>query len=248
MANYGGAASGALAGAASGAAVGSIIPGVGTAVGAVGGGLVGLLGGLFSGKKDAMKQIERLGPEAKEAILNTLKQVEQMQGPGGNYNQAQNYQSNLLSGSPEAFNRFAAPHRTEFEEQTIPRLSERFAGLGGPLGGPGLSSGFGQAIGGASTQFQSNLAGLYAQLQNQAAQQATGQYNTLLGYGLTPTFQSAYQQGQPGFGPTALAGFAQGAGTAFGQSYGNSLSNKFSDLFKSGGTAAPTGAPTGGLP
>ena len=95
----------------------------------------------------------------------------------------------MLSGSPEAYEKFAAPHLRQFQEQTIPMLAERFAGLGGGLGGGALgSTGFGQAVGGAGAQLQSNLANLYAQLQQQAAQSAFGNYNQLssLALGLSP--------------------------------------------------------------
>lgn len=242
MVNWGGAAGGATSGAAAGSAFGPW--------GAAGGAVLGGLGGLFSGSKDKIKNLDALLPQQKDYLLNILNQLQgQDQGSiGGNYGMANDYLSQILSGSPEAFERFAAPYRTEFEQQTIPRLAERFAGLGGGLGGGALgSSGFGQALGGAGAQFQSNLAGLYAQLQQQAAQQAMGQYNTLSNLGLgTNAFVMANRPGSLGFGGTSAAGLSQGIGSGIGQGIGTGLSNRFADYFgnKSGNTTNNNAANT----
>lgn len=223
MPNWGGAAAGAGAGALTGSALGPW--------GAAGGAVLGGLGGLFSGNKDKLRKIGVQTPE-QEALLRTTIQ-EALQGQAGqNYGQANDYVSQMLSGSPEAYQRFAAPYETQFQEQTLPGIAERFAGLGGPFGHAISSSGFGQAIGGAATQFKSNLAGLYAQLQQQAAQSAFGQQNQLTGFGLgTQAFQPTYQPGNLGFGGTALSGIAQGAGTGFGQAIGTNLSSRFANMF-----------------
>lgn len=219
----GSAGTGALSGAASGAAIGSFFPGIGTAIGTGVGGLIGLLGGYFGANDDEKgKFVSTLNPQQQQALGSVLQQMQQMQAPGGNYNQAQGYLSSMLQGSPQAYEQFAAPYRTEFEQQTLPGIAERFAGIGGGLGGGALgSSGFGQALGGAATQFQSNLSNLFANLRQQAAQQAFSQYGNLLSAGLGQ--YQAYQPGVPGFGATALSGLAQGAGSAFGQYAGNRL-------------------------
>lgn len=203
----GGAFSGAAAGAGAGSAFGPW--------GAGAGGLIGLIGGLFGGG-DKDKFVSTISPEQQSLLRNNLQQLQQQQAPGGNYSQSQNYLSSLLQNNPQAYEQFAAPYRTEFEQQTIPRLAERYAGLGGGLGGGVAgSSGFGQAIGGAATQFQSNLAGLFANIRNQAAQQALGNYQNMSNLGLG-NYQ-AYQPGNLGFGPQALSGFLQGAGSGVGQ-------------------------------
>lgn len=251
MVNYGSAGTGALAGAASGATLGSIFPGIGTAIGGIGGGLLGALGGLFGnksgGKPDKVGQIPRLLPEQQEYLKNTLAQLQGMQGPGGNYGLSQNYLQSLLQQSPEAYARFASPYQTQFQEQILPQIAERYAGLGGPLAGAGSNSGFAQALGGAATQYQSNLAGLYAQLQQQAAQQAMGQYNTLAGMGLgTQAFFPTYQPGNLGFMGTALGGIAQGVGSGIGTGVGTSLGERISDfLSKKKGVPSSPGTPTG---
>ena len=101
-----------------------------------------------------------------------------MGGQGGAYSGAQNYLSQILSGDPNAFAQFEAPYRQEFESRTVPMLAERFAGLN-PMGGGLSSSGFGQALGGAGAQLQSQLAGLHGALRQGAAGQALGQFNQL---------------------------------------------------------------------
>jgi Glycine zipper len=224
MANWKGAASGATSGALAGSAFGPW----GTAIGGVTGGTLGF----FSGNKDKNKQISTLTPEQQQLLRNTIEQSQNGQ-VGQNYGQANDYISRLLGGDQQSFDQWAAPQRTQFEQQVIPRLSERFSGLGGGMGGGvGSSSGFGQAIGGASAQFNSNLAGLYAQLQQQAAQQAFGQHNTLANMGLSAqAFQPAYQPGNAGFGTTALSGILEGGGKAVGQNFGNSLSSRFANMF-----------------
>lgn len=225
MPNWSGGASGATSGALAGTAVS---PGWGTAIGGILGGTLGL----FSGNKDKNKQISTQTPEQQQFQKSLLNQTQNGQ-VGQNYGQANDYLSQILSGDPEAFERFAAPYRTEFQERTLPGIAERFSGLGGGLGGGASnSSGFGQALGGAATQFNSNLAGLYAQLQQQASQQAFGQHNILAGLGLgTQSFQPAYQPGNLGFGGTSLSGILEGVSKGFGQSAGNSLSSRFSDMF-----------------
>jgi hypothetical protein len=245
MANYGSATSGALSGAATGASLGSFIPGIGTAIGAAGGGILGGLAGLFGGgaKKDKTRQFENLLPEQKNQLLNILQQMGALQGPQGSYGMAQNYLNDMISGSPEAYSRFAAPYETQFQEQTLPGIAERFAGLGGGLGGGALSSsGFAQALGGAGTQFRSNLAGLYAQLQQQAANQALGQYNNLasLGLGIRP-FENAYQPGSTGFAGGAGAGLLQGIGAGIGQGFGTGLSGKIAAAMNNPNVGPTTG-------
>ena len=235
--NFGGAGSGAASGALTGFGVGG---GPGAAIG----GILGGIGGLFSGNKDKNRQISTLTPEQKGYLKDLFGNL-QGGGVGQNYGQANSYIGNLLSGDPEAYQKFAAPYMTQFEQQTVPGLAERFAGLGGGLGGGALSSsGFGQAIGGAGAQLQSNLAGLYAQLQQQAAQQAFGQYNTMAGYGLgTQAFQPAYQPGNLGFGGSALSGIFEGVGKGIGQQAGSGLSSRFAEMFNKNPAqqATPTG-------
>lgn len=91
--------------------------------------------------------------------------------------------------------------RSGFTQRIIPSIAERFTALGAQR-----SSAFPQLLGQAGSDLESQLAAMKSQykLQNQAQQQQL--LLSLLGLGLTPQFQSAYFQRQPGAGE----GIAQG--------------------------------------
>lgn len=169
------------------------------------------------GSKDEFKQLPTMTGGQQDYLNNVLAQL-MGGGAAGNYGQAQNYLSGILSGDPQAFNQFAAPYIQNFEQQIIPGISERFAGMGGGLGGGATSSsGFGQALGGAGAQLQAQLANLYGNLRQNAAQQAMGQYNYLAGLGLgSRAFENAYQPGSTGIFGGIGSGIGQGAGMAAG--------------------------------
>lgn len=135
-------------------------------------------------------------------IFSFLKSM--MQG-GGGLNMANQYDQSLLGQGPQAFNQFAAPYMQQFQEQILPQIAERFAGMGALS-----SSGFGQALGGAASGFQSNLAQLFSQLQGQAAGRQQGQFQNLsqLGLGYSP-FAYHEKQGTQGFGAQFLAALAK---------------------------------------
>ena len=182
-------------------------------------------GSFMFGNKDKFKQVPTQTNEQQQFLSQLFGQLSGGGGVGQNYGASQDYLRQMMSGSPESYERFAAPHKTQFEQQTIPMLAERFAGMGGGMGGGVMgSSGFGQAMGGAGAQFQSNLAGLYAQLQQQAAQQAMGQYGNMSQLGLgTRGFENAYQPGSTG----ALGGLFSGIGQGMGSGCGMGMGNKF---------------------
>lgn len=66
-----------------------------------------------------------------------------------------------------------------FNEQTIPRLAERFAGIGGAgaAGGALSSSGFGQSLGAAGAGLQRDLAAHKMDTIQKAIEKLTGEYN-----------------------------------------------------------------------
>ena len=241
MANWGAAG----IGAGTGAVVGSKFGPWGAAAGAGIGGIAGLLS---SKPKDKTRQFPTLNPQQQEALSGILGQLGQGGTAGQNYGLAQQYQNQMLQGGQEAYKQWAAPYQTQFQEQVLPGIAERYSGLGGGLGGGAQSSsGFGQALGGAASQFQSNLAGLYAQLQQHAAQQAFGQHNTLAGLGIgTQAFQSAYQPGNLGAFGNIVGGLGQGLGQAFGRNIGLNSgqgNTNFMDLFRQGPSpGGPNGA------
>jgi hypothetical protein len=239
----------ALKGAGYGASVGSLIPVVGTGIGAAGGtvlgGLYGYFGGgdseFLNGRPDKFSEVSNQTPEQQQLLAQILAQLGPQSATGQNYEAAQNYLGQLLSRDPSVYDRFAAPYMQQFEQQTIPRLAERFGALGGGMGGGVAgSSGFGQAIGGAASNYQSQLANMFANLQNNAAQQATGQYNNLTSQGLsTQAFQPTYQPGNTGLLGGLASGVAQGAGPVIGK---NMMEQLFSYLNSNKQSGIPTAA------
>lgn len=215
----------ALAGAGTGALLGSqFAPGIGTAIGGVGGGLLGLLG--FGGSKpDQFKQLPTYSPEQQQMLRSILSQLGMMGQGEGAYGLAQNRLSSLLSPDSDIYGEFEAPYLRRFNEQTIPGLAERFAGLGAQ-GGALSSSGFGQSLGAAGAGLQTDLAALRANMQNQALNSAFSQYNNLsqLGLGSRP-FENLYQPGSTGLFGNTLSGLAGGIGSGMGLGMGKNLSS-----------------------
>lgn len=215
--NFGSALSGGAAGAGMGA--------VGGPWGAAIGGVLGLLGGGFGGKgkKDQFRQIETMSPQQKQILSH----LAQMLGPEGQmgqaYGQGLGGLQEMMDPSSAAYQRFEAPHLQQFEQQTIPGLAERFAGAG-PMGGALSSSGFGQSLGAAGSQLQTNLAGMKAGLQQQAIRDILQQYQGMTGQALSAKpFGYTYQPGSPSFGQSMLTSWA-GQGMPGLEQAGNKLS------------------------
>jgi len=181
------------------------------------------------GSPDKLKKVAT-GTKEQEALHNNI--LSQAMGLSqGGYQQSQDYYNSLLQPGNEAFQNFASPFMNQFQEQTLPQIAERFAGAGALS-----SSGFGQALGGAASGLQSQLAQLFALLQSQAAGAQTQQYNQLAQTGLNyQPFAYQKQQGSQGFlGPLA-AGFGTALGGPIGGALGSALGGGISSLFKSGG-------------
>jgi hypothetical protein len=143
------------------------------------------LSNFLFGQKGKFEQLPTVTPQQK-AILDQL-----LGGLGGPLGSGLENLQQLLSGDPEAFEAFAAPARTQFEQQTVPGIAERFTGLGE---GAQRSSAFGQTLGQAGAGLEEALSAQRAGLQSQALQQLQG----LLGAGMTPQFQTAQIPGQGG--------------------------------------------------
>jgi hypothetical protein len=194
-----------MAGFFSGAAKKGILGGPLGAYGANKGFRSGVNSFLF-GEKPHIEQIENQSPEQKQALSQILGMLNQSGQPGGAYNQAQNYYSNLLQPGSQAYDQFSQPYLQQFEQQILPMIAERYAGAGALS-----SSGFGQAVGGAGAGLQANLAQLFSQLQGQAAQGATSQFGQLGQLGLgTSAFTNYENPGHQGFGAQLLAALIKG--------------------------------------
>lgn len=158
------------------------------------------------GSSPKLKQKPTGTPEQQQfGSQDLISFLQQMMSQGGGLNSANQYDQSLLQQGPEAFNQFSSPYLQQFNEQILPQIAERFAGMGALS-----SSGFGQALGGAAAGLQSNLAQLFSQLQGQAAGRQQGQFQNLSNIGLNyQPFAYHEKPGSTGFvAPflTALAG------------------------------------------
>ena len=153
-----------------------------------------------------------------------------------NYQQGSDYLSRLLSNDPEAYAAFEAPYRQQFEQQVIPGIGERYAGMGA---GNQSSSAFRNELAQAGGDYTTGLAALRANLQMQALPQALSYaqapMQNLAQLGQINLQRSPYQEreGSTGiFAPLAGA-FAESMMGPIGGSVGSGIGNIISNWFKS---------------
>lgn len=171
------------------------------------GAVASIVGGLLSNRspKQKERQVQRFTPE-QQGLLNQY-----ISGGTKGIPQGFDYIRELLSGSPEAFSRFEQPFKTQFNQETVPNLAARFAGMGS---GNLSSSGFQQALAQAGSSLSEKLASLRGGLQ----MQALGHLGNLSSPGLTPSFESILSQGSQGFGGSIAPALGQIGG--MGLNYG----------------------------
>tara|TARA_R110002126_G_scaffold103876_1_gene237057 strand:- start:1803 stop:2513 length:711 start_codon:yes stop_codon:yes gene_type:complete len=225
----------AFQGALPGAAAGSFGGPLGSAVGGLFGGLTGGFGG--GSKPEQMQQLPTMSPEQQQQ----LQQLMQMLAPEGQlgqgYGQGLQQLMEMMDPSSEAQQRFADPMMQQFNQQTIPGIAERFAG--GAQGGALSSSGFGQALGGAASGLQSNLAALKSQLQQGAIKDIMQQYGNASTSAMNAQPFGYYQKpAQQGMGSSLLQGYSQAGFPGFEQ-----LGGMFKNMFSKPGQSAPNQAP-----
>lgn len=196
--------------------------------------------GFFTGKKGRYEQRSTLSPE-QQSLFNQYLAAISGQGGGGAFGQIADYYKDLLNPEGQAFQSFAAPEQRRFREETIPGLSEQFAGMGA---GGLSSSGFRNAGIQAGTDLNERLGAIRQQLRQQGI---TGLQNFAQG-GFQPTTENIYRAGQPGLidfaGPAlgaAGAAFGGPFGAAIGNAAGGWLSNKFGKSNPYGGGAHSAG-------
>ena len=112
-----------------------------------------------------------------------------------------------FQGSDFSFGPIADRARKQFQEQTVPSLAERFTGLGGQR-----SSAFGQQVGQAGADLESQLAAMESQFGLEEGKLL----QSLMGLGLTPQFENILSPRQPGLLENLLTGIAPGFGKGFG--------------------------------
>lgn len=154
------------------------------------------------GSDDKLKQLSNLNPQQQQILSQLLENIQGLGGSQGGFGQATNLLQQYLDPQSDVYKNFEAPYMQQYEQQTIPQLAERFAGAGG---GALSSSGFGQALGAAGSNLQTNLAQMKSQLQRQSISDILGQYNTMSGQGLgAQPFMYYNKPGSMGLLPTAL--------------------------------------------
>ncbi len=164
----------------------------------------------FLGRPQEFEKVQRFDEPQQAGIAQALQQA--------------------LSGlkDPQAgFAPIAQQARTQFQEQTIPSILEQLTGGGGQD-----SSALAQMLGQAGAGLEQGLASQQAQF----GQQQQGLFQQLLGQGLTPQFDIANIQQDPGLLRQLFSALAGGVGQGIGSGF-----NPFSalkGLFQGGGQGA----------
>jgi len=185
------------------------------------------MAGIFDfifGKEGGMEKFETMSPEQKQFLNSIMQQLGGGGQLGQGYGQSLSNLQELLDPTSAAQQRFAQPYMDQFQQQTVPQLAERFAGAGAQ-GGALSSSGFGQALGAAGSDLQSQLAQLKSQLQMGAGKDIMSQFSGMASQALgAQPFGYQQKQAQPG-----LAGYwAQGGFPGAKQGF-QGLSNMWSN-------------------
>lgn len=167
----------------------------------------------FLGSPNRLLQAPTVTPEQQSALMQLLQQ-----GLTG------------VQNPTAGFEPIAEYARTQFQQQTVPSIAERFSGLGAQR-----SSAFGQQLGAAGAGLEQGLAAQKAQF----GQQNLGQLLNMLQLALRPQFENIYRPGQAGFLESLVAGLINSGGQAAGQYIGNMpLANALQGMGGSGGLAA----------
>jgi hypothetical protein len=163
----------------------------------------------IEGTPEKRKQVSTLLP-GQQPLYEQAVQAGLGEGAGGAFGQAADYYRNLMSDNPEELESFYAPERRNFYENTIPGLSEQFAGMGA---GGLSSSGFRNAAVSAGVDLSERLGALRANLRQQGAQGLANIGQIGLG---NFSQERVTQQGSPGF----LSSVAPAVGSAIGSAIG----------------------------
>lgn len=154
------------------------------------------------GSEDKLKKLDNKNQGQNDLHENILGQLKSMLEGGGGFDSALQHFQDLLGG--EGFDKFADPYRQRFNQKTLPGIAENYAGAGALS-----SSGFGQALGGAASDFEAQLAQLFGNKQDTAASNLFNQFNNLSQQGLNyEPFSYQNKQGSGGLLAPLLTGAA----------------------------------------
>jgi len=133
-----------------------------------------------------------------------------LSGLGGAQGSGLEWLQKMLSGEEGAFEDYEAPYQRQFEQETMPGIAERFAGMG--TGGSQSSSAFNNSMAQAGGELSQNLAALRGGLQQNAMSLLQG----MISQAQQPTFENVYQQPTTGIIPGMIQGAGQGIGKGSG--------------------------------
>lgn len=186
-----------------------------------------MLGRFLFGSKPKMKRQTLLQPGQQEG-LNQLLQNPLASNPL--YKQGSNYLQNLLGGGNEAYQQFEQPLLDQFQQQIIPQIAERFAGMGtgaGASSSSGLNQSLSQGMKDLGSILGQQRANLTAGSLGQASQYAQQPINNLLSALGIRSFQPYQTSGTQGLVPPlasgALAGITGGLGMGLGNMFGQNI-------------------------
>jgi hypothetical protein len=181
----------------------------------------------FFGSEPEMKQVSTLNPQQQGLQRQDIRNTRQMQG---GYRNAMGLLEDYLNPESDVYKNFEQPYLNQFNQQTIPQLAERFGGANAM--GSGLqTSGFGQSLGSAGANLQTQLAQMKEQYRRQSIGDLLQQYNQATNRGLQQTQENVYQPGTEGWGTPLLKAGLKAAGTAIGGPFGGMAANTLSNFF-----------------
>lgn len=154
------------------------------------------------GTSGKVRQAQTLTPQ-QQALQQQL--IGGLQGGPSNL-PGMEYLQQLLSNDPKAFAAYEAPALRQFNQEIVPGISERFAGMG--TGGAQGSSAFQQQLASAGGRLSQDLAAQRANLRGGAMSQLQGLY----GQATQPSFQNFYEQPTQGAFQGLMSGVGQGIG------------------------------------
>ena len=137
------------------------------------------LGAFFRGQPEQTEQLSQYSPQNQEMFNQLIGQILGQYQTGGEFDPA----------GAGGFAPIAEQARTQFEEQTVPSIAERFTAMGG---GGGRSSAFAQQLGQAGAGLEQGLAAQGAQY----GLQQQGLLQNLLGMGRQ---EPSFRPRDPGF-------------------------------------------------
>jgi hypothetical protein len=148
------------------------------------------------GREPSWQKVSNYNRGQEKTLSNVNKQQNQL--AQGGYKDAMGLLSDYLNPQSDVYKNFEKPYLQQFEQQTIPQIAERFGGANA-MGSGLMTSGFGQSLGAAGANLQTQLAQMKEQYRRQSINDLLNQYNQITNTSLNARpFENAYDPGQEG--------------------------------------------------